>query len=1141
MNNELINSNLLNKRLSKFISNNFKIYNTLDSIYIQNTQSDTVLEINKAKKHYQIVFNTIFTNILILDLIQAHCILGIINIYGFEYIIYSSQSELTGRIDNEHEIFMIKQADAFLINDCKFEDIPNEVRKEISGICELLGLGFFYSFTYDLSNSYQRQEVAKQKLSQDLVKNKARVELYFEDHFNFNMDYNTINTSGDSKLKKLVDFFYLDNIQKYSRKKFYWNYSINNIFYELNKKYYDLEYSSIDINSTVSKRYLKDFNVVVICGFFNQTIIEKKISKNDKVLMDLSLISRRSVNHAGTRYNTRGIDKDGYVANFVETEQIFTFHNSTFSYVQLRGSAPVFFQQIGLGNKTEILQNSDEKYSKSSFLKHMNECLEGSKYQLLINLLDNNLDKEKEIIKTFEGSIQICTDESKNSSSPNPIQNTKYIYYNFNNECKKDEYSNIEKTLLVNLEKIFQIFGFFCIVKPDRIIKSLQSGVIRTNCLDSLDRTNVIQTLVAYQILKLQLNTLNVSLDQMTAISNVSTKSFFRDESENDAILQTFKNFWTDNGDMISLQYTGTESCKSSITKKGKSEFFEKFKVGLDRFIQNNFEDDFKQKCFNNLLQIFVKKHSLTNVNLFEDKFLNPIYLKDSNSDSTLDYVVTDISDLTIYIATWNSAGIEIFRDSQFNIEDLLYPKKSKIKNPLPDIYCICFQEIVELNTANILFKSNSTTVDGWKSMIQDSLNNISKKYGDKESNDEYVLIKTLELVGILMVILVKRKYFSSIKNIDYSITKTGVGGLTGNKGSVFYRFELFNKSFAFVSGHYAAGQSALKNRIEELTTVMNFNFGQTNQNISYKGKVIEHDYWYIIGDLNFRIDMENDVVRSLIKKDDFSRLMYYDQLNKTRTEDKQFSCLTEGQIKFPPTYKYEIGTMEYATKKNRVPSWCDRILYKKCDIIELLEYNSIQDISFSDHKPVYGFFKVELKKEKFKDINNKRNTALIPTNHLIDFAKKQNKYISTSTHSSDIELSLFSNIPDVQPKKEPFTNRGGKDPVININSIDEDPNEDGDNFNFHHPNSKSFSKKKITNINDDYNFNYFGQEKPIVQTNKPNINSNLFAPSSHIRSKSKGNQIANILDLESEPSTIEKPKSPPKKQTTDILYDIFK
>ena len=53
----------------------------------------------------------------------------------------------------------------------------------------------------------------------------------------------------------------------------------------------------------------------------------------------LTLISRLSCRRAGTRFNARGIDDDGNVANFVESE-ILLYHPSglCFSYAQIRGS-----------------------------------------------------------------------------------------------------------------------------------------------------------------------------------------------------------------------------------------------------------------------------------------------------------------------------------------------------------------------------------------------------------------------------------------------------------------------------------------------------------------------------------------------------------------------------------------------------------------------------------------------------------------------------------------------------------------------------------------------------------------------------------------------------------------------------------
>lgn len=47
----------------------------------------------------------------------------------------------------------------------------------------------------------------------------------------------------------------------------------------------------------------------------------------------------------GTRYYSRGINDEGHVANFNETEQILIINNFIFSFVSVRGSVPLFWQQ----------------------------------------------------------------------------------------------------------------------------------------------------------------------------------------------------------------------------------------------------------------------------------------------------------------------------------------------------------------------------------------------------------------------------------------------------------------------------------------------------------------------------------------------------------------------------------------------------------------------------------------------------------------------------------------------------------------------------------------------------------------------------------------------------------------------------
>ena len=73
--------------------------------------------------------------------------------------------------------------------------------------------------------------------------------------------------------------------------------------------------------------------------------------------LDFFLISRRSWQKGGTRFVDRGIDDHGNVSNFCETEQIIFYNNFEFSYLQIRGSCPFFFQQTGYASKIEVLRS----------------------------------------------------------------------------------------------------------------------------------------------------------------------------------------------------------------------------------------------------------------------------------------------------------------------------------------------------------------------------------------------------------------------------------------------------------------------------------------------------------------------------------------------------------------------------------------------------------------------------------------------------------------------------------------------------------------------------------------------------------------------------------------------------------------
>jgi len=82
----------------------------------------------------------------------------------------------------------------------------------------------------------------------------------------------------------------------------------------------------------------------------------------------------------------------------------------------------------------------------------------------------------------------------------------------------------------------------------------------------------------------------------------------------------------------------------------------------------------------------------------------------------------TSANELTIFIGTWNMAGVSM--DSNEKFTEWLYPVKNM---KAPDIYVIGFQEIVELVFSNILFNSNANTVNNYRTLLTKNLQKIGE------------------------------------------------------------------------------------------------------------------------------------------------------------------------------------------------------------------------------------------------------------------------------------------------------------------------------------------------------------------------------------------------------------------------------
>ncbi|CAG0919847.1 unnamed protein product, partial [Notodromas monacha] len=104
------------------------------------------------------------------------------------------------------------------------------------------------------------------------------------------------------------------------------------------------------------------------------------------------LISRLSCERAGTRFNVRGANDDGQVANFVETEQVIFADEDVASFVQTRGSVPLFWEQPGVqvgSHKVRFARGTEA--SAPAFDKHMRQMKRNYGQFAIVNLLGSSM------------------------------------------------------------------------------------------------------------------------------------------------------------------------------------------------------------------------------------------------------------------------------------------------------------------------------------------------------------------------------------------------------------------------------------------------------------------------------------------------------------------------------------------------------------------------------------------------------------------------------------------------------------------------------------------------------------------------------------------------------------------------------
>lgn len=392
------------------------------------------------------------------------------------------------------------------------------------------------------------------------------------------------------------------------------------------------------------------WTVALVYGFLKQA----KIEINGKTFW-LTLIARRSRHYAGTRYLKRGVNDKGRVANDVETEQI-VFEDEPHgcpkqitSVVQNRGSIPLYWSQEAsrLNLRPDIILHKKDSTYQATRLHFENLVKRYENPIIVWNLIKKHEKKPREstLSAEFANAIEFINRDL-------PVENRlKYIHWDFH-KAFRSKSLNVLAYLEEMADQALQLTGFYysgitsdlksdpkqamvaqkvgvtedcpmaegdkpCTTIEDGISMNqsnsnthrtldssglvcenkplFQKGVLRTNCIDCLDRTNVAQ--YSYGLAALG--------HQLFALGLIDVPKVDPDSSLGEALMGLYENM----GDTLAFQYGGSAAHNKVFSeRRGRwkaTTHSQEFFRTLQRYYTNAYLDAEKQDAINVFLGHF--------------------------------------------------------------------------------------------------------------------------------------------------------------------------------------------------------------------------------------------------------------------------------------------------------------------------------------------------------------------------------------------------------------------------------------------------------------------------------------------------------------------------------------------------------
>ncbi|TBU57913.1 DNase I-like protein [Dichomitus squalens] len=303
-----------------------------------------------------------------------------------------------------------------------------------------------------------------------------------------------------------------------------------------------------------------------------------------------------------------------------------------------------------------------------------------------------------------------------------------------------------------------------------------------------------------------------------------------------------------------------------------------------------------------------------------------------------------------------------------------------------PDMLVLGFQEL-DLSAEALLYSTGTAREDNWCMAVFAGL-------GEKAVLYEKLASK--QLVGMLLVIIIKKRLRPNFTDVRTASVGAGIMGIMGNKGATAIRVsftpspsppassgsESRPTALAFVNAHLAAFDEMYEKRnvdFHDLCKRLVFDYANSGDDIASTGSwytpaavplgIFDADALFWLVNLNYRLLLPDADVRSLLadyelRDENFRVLRRFDQLTTAMRSKKAFDSFIERPITHLPSYRFGSGMLTdgLGYDMKRKPAWTDRILHmtSRAVVVKQESYTSHPAITMSDHRPVSAAFELE-------------------------------------------------------------------------------------------------------------------------------------------------------------------------------------